>query len=95
MYKLDMVKKIAISEVRQNLSGLLRRLERTPDLKILITRDGKPVAQLTVPPQLGPRVSAGQALLGLAALVGAPDAVRAAGDESIAEQHDHYLYSRE
>lgn len=94
-----MVKKIAISEVRQNLSGLLRRLERTPDLKILITRDGKTIAQLTVPPQQGSRVSAGQALLGLASLAGAPDVATNAGHvadgESIAEQHDHYLYSRE
>ena len=86
-----MTQSISISEVRQNLSGLLKKLRKNPELSICITLNGIPVGELRPFKAKGPRFNAGAALLGVAGRIGRPQ-VELSDSGSVAEDHDFYLY---
>lgn len=87
-----MTQSISISEVRQNLSGLLKKLRNNPELSICITLNGIPVGELRpFKAKEGPRLNAGAALLQVAGQIGRPQ-VELPNSGSVAEDHDSYLY---
>ncbi|MBI4412371.1 MAG: hypothetical protein HY541_07810 [Deltaproteobacteria bacterium] len=85
-----MNQEMAVSEVRQNLSSLLKRLRKNPDRAIVITLNGIPVGELRAPTARKPRVSIGKALLEFGKSAGEPEIEYPAGG-SIAEDHDQFL----
>ena len=86
-----MTQSISISEARQNLSGLLRKLRKNPDLSICITLNGIPVGELRPFRTKGPRLNAGAALLEVSGQLGEPE-LDAPNSGSVASDHDAYLY---
>ena len=85
-----MQQEMAVSEVRQNLSSLLKRLRKNPDKAIVITLNGIPVGELRAPTARKPRISAGKALLEFEKSVRKPEVEYPAGSE-IATDHDQFL----
>jgi len=85
-----MVQAIPVSEVRQKLSVLLKKLRKNPDLTIQITLNGIPVGELKAPQKVRSRVNVGKELFKLGREVGAPEIDSPSGI-SVSEHHDQFL----
>lgn len=86
-----MIKELPISEVRRNLSGLLKKIRKDRGLTIRITLNGMAVGDLSAPREKRLRMNAGEALLRAAREIGPPEVENPSGI-SVAEEHDRFLY---
>lgn len=88
-----MIQEIPISEARQNLSKLMKKLQKNMDLTVRITLNGIPVGDLTAPQRIQQKMNSGEALLKALKNVGPPE-VKAPPGFSVAEEHDRFLYNK-
>ena len=86
----EMVKNLPLSEVRKNLSHLLKRIRKTRNLTVRITVNGIPAGELRAIETEHPHLNGGEALLHAMSLVGNPKPSKSA--MSVAEAHDQFLY---
>jgi len=86
--------KIPVSEARAQLSQLLKRLQAEPDIVFEITVNSMVLGELRAPEAAQFRVKPGGSLLKAMEEMGEPE-VPVPGSESIAREHDRYLYSRD
>lgn len=89
--------RIPVSEVRKNLSGLLKKLQDDPGMVIEITVNGMTMGELKAPTSKRFRIESGSFLLKALKRIGEPDrhgAARGRG-EAVSERHDEYLYVAE
>ena len=86
-----MEQSLSVSTVRQNLSGLLRKLQKNPALSIKITLNNLPVGELRSVTAAQPRMNVGSVLVAIGKKSENGRGKKKAGDTS--ENHDLYLYS--
>ena len=90
-----MTQEMPVSEVRQNLSGLLKRLQKNHDLSIRITLNGIPVGELRAAGRRTVRRNVGEVLLKISESIGSPEILKSSlksSGSSVSENHDQYLY---
>lgn len=89
-----MRRKIPVSEVRSQLSRLLKQLQEDPDTVFEITVNDLVMGELRAPEAAQFRIKPGSALLKALALMGEPEIPMSEGI-SVAREHDQYLYGGE
>ena len=88
-----MRQKIPVSEARTQLSRLLKQLQRNPDTVFEITVNSMVLGELRAPEVAQFRVKPGKALLEAVEVVGEPE-IPVAESDSVAREHDRYLYRK-
>lgn len=88
-----MQQKIPVSEARAKLSRLLKELERNPDAVFEITVNGLVLGELRAAKASRFQIKPGNVLLEAAESMGDPEDSVPISD-SVAREHDEYLYSK-
>lgn len=90
MYAQVMIQELNLSKARAQLSGLVKKIKKNPDMKVRITAHGIPVVELRAIPGQKPRKNGGEVLLDLAQKMGLPDESYPKSTR-VSEDHDNFL----